>query len=338
MNKIDLGYLEPCEKWQVESRLFPSKAGGKPAWLNLEGIPRGEDLLCSTCGENLIFLCQIYAPYEEDDNNFHRTLFIFICRNANCCIRNKSDNIRIFRSHLTRDNKFYPSDPPVEGPDPDFSLSKWSSICEACGSFGDKKCSNCKVVTYCSRKHQIIHWKENHKKTCGTKENTSGDSSILFPEFEIVIEPEVLNVKEIDEEQEKQKFIELQKQGKLGTMSDLDEEELTKHSTTSNDKMFAKFRKCVENNPEQVLRYSRGDQPLLISDDIIPENIPDCEYCGGPRQFEFQIMPQMLTFLKETQLDWGVLICYTCKFSCTDINVDYKREFVFKQDVSLSNI
>lgn len=32
------------------------------------------------------------------------------------------------------------------------------------------------------------------------------------------------------------------------------------------------------------------------------ENIPKCESCGGERQFEFQIMPQLLHYLKVDDL------------------------------------
>ena len=58
----------------------------------------------------------------------------------------------------------------------------------------------------------------------------------------------------------------------------------------------------------QVLRYARGGKPLWISDrDQLPPPpvpplapaaggaaVPRCEYCDGPREFEFQVMPQLL--------------------------------------------
>ena len=70
---------------------------------------------------------------------------------------------------------------------------------------------------------------------------------------------------------------------------------------------------------DQVLRYSRwaehssgGEQvedteksggPLWISSNDLPDSAtetefpPKCEYCGAPRKFEFQLMPQMLHYL-----------------------------------------
>ena len=42
----------------------------------------------------------------------------------------------------------------------------------------------------------------------------------------------------------------------------------------------------------QVLRYDRGGKPLWVTDYNILQNssaVPDCEKCGAPRHFEFQV-------------------------------------------------
>lgn len=126
MSRVDIGFAEPCEKWILSSRFFPSKVGGKPAWLNLEHIPRAEDLQCESCKDPCIFLCQVYAPYEEDTDAFHRTIFIFVCKNPQCCRPNENGNVKVLRSQLGQHNKFYPSDPPVESEDwnPELSMQR----------------------------------------------------------------------------------------------------------------------------------------------------------------------------------------------------------------------
>jgi len=44
-----------------------------------------------------------------------------------------------------------------------------SDHCALCGAVSAKKCSRCGRVVYCSRDHQMIHWKGVHKKQCKPK-------------------------------------------------------------------------------------------------------------------------------------------------------------------------
>lgn len=114
MDQIDIGFVEKCEPWKLESRFFPNKVGGKPAWLDLKDLPSAKHVECKICKNPCTFLCQIYAPYENNDNAFHRTIFIFICKNDTCCKSNENGNLQVLRSQLRRDNKFYPLEPPEE--------------------------------------------------------------------------------------------------------------------------------------------------------------------------------------------------------------------------------
>ncbi|XP_018319898.1 programmed cell death protein 2 [Agrilus planipennis] len=333
MSQVDVGFLEECVPWQVESRLFPSKVGGKPAWLDLKNLPTPEDLQCSVCSKQMIFLCQIYAPYEEDENNFHRTLFIFVCKNKDCWQYNKSDTIKVFRSNLRRANDFYPPECPEDKPQPEFNPQKWVELCSLCGCKAEKHCSKCKKAAYCCREHQVIHWKEFHKISCGkNEEDPYEQSSLLFSQWELVIEPEEVKQKKVDIQKELESYERLKQQNKVGTMAEVPETELHSYAEKDQDKEFLNFRDRISTQPDQVVRYERGGSPLYIAKDPKPNLIPECEVCGGPRQFEFQIMPQMLSMLKQYDLDWGVLLVYTCKASCT--KEGYKREFIFKQDVS----
>lgn len=59
-------------------------------------------------------------------------------------------------------------------------------------------CSKCKSVWYCGREHQKLHWKE-HKKVCSAERSTTSTNTLdtaqqdfLFPEYEIIVEPEEL--------------------------------------------------------------------------------------------------------------------------------------------------
>lgn len=338
MSTIDLGFAEKCEPWELESRMFPSKLGGKPAWLDLKNLPKYEELQCEVCKQPMVFLCQIYAPFEEDDNNFHRTIFIFICRKRECCRLNSAANIKAFRCSLKQENEFYPAEAPVDGPDASFDVAQWTTLCNLCGCFGEKHCSKCKKAVYCCREHQVLDWKEFHKETCSSDSNRNGISKYLFPEFIIVMEFEEKQEREVvDETKAMESYKKLEAEGKIGSLKEVPEDELERHAAISVDKAFSYFKKQISTEPEQILRYDRGGKPLLIAKEPKPLDIPLCEYCGSVRQFEFQIMPQMLAVLKETEVDWGVLLVYTCKNSCTNIS-GYKREYVFKQDVSTDEL
>ncbi|PNF25052.1 Programmed cell death protein 2 [Cryptotermes secundus] len=282
---IELGYLEECAAWKLESRFFPCKVGGKPAWLDLFDVP--SKIPCGKCDKQCIFLCQVYAPYEELDSCFHRTVFIFICRDPSCCKYNENKNLVVYRCQLNRRNKFFMFEPPVEEEkwQPDISPELCKTCC-VCGAKSGSHCGKCKVAYYCSKEHQVIDWKLGHKERC-----SSDDISV-----------------------------ELQK------------------VTSPEDRQFSKFTSRIKRNPDQVLRYNRGGVPLWISTHHIPneEDIPHCEYCGTQRQFEFQILPQMLNYLgldsTEDSVDWGTLAVYTCSQSC-DEGPAYKQEFLWKQDI-----
>ncbi|KAI4462818.1 pcdc2 programmed cell death protein 2 -related [Holotrichia oblita] len=330
MSNVDIGFAEECEPWQVESSQFPSKIGGKPAWLNLQNLPDPNDLECQSCQKPMIFLCQVYAPYEEDPDNFHRTLFVFICRNSKCSVSNDNKNVVVFRSNLRRDNPFYPYDPPDNSSPSIVNVTNCPSLCDVCGCLAPKRCSKCKKSAYCSREHQVYDWKNGHKNNC---ERHNVLTKILFDQYEMVVEPEEIEENLVSEEKEMEEYKKLEQEGKTGTLNDVSETELDAHTAIIEDKVFMAFKKRISNNKEQVLRYERNGNPLWIANEPRPENVPNCECCNSERQFEFEIMPQMLSILKETTIDWGVLVVYSCKNSC-NANNRYKKEFIFRQDVS----
>lgn len=176
-DQVELGFVEDCEPFLLKSRFFPSKVGGKPAWLSLNNIPPPEKLSCHQCGKPTCFLMQVYSPVEENPEAFHRTFFLFVCSEPKCCKQNKSDNFHVLRSQLPRQNDFYPLEPPKEVPlqsEPD--AVNYLKVCVVCGCSGPKTCGKCHKVSYCSKDHQTIDWKAGHNKCCGT----DGDYILSF--------------------------------------------------------------------------------------------------------------------------------------------------------------
>lgn len=118
------------EERLLTRRMFPSKLGGKPAWLVPRQLPSapnapsspapgadaiappaGEaaELECRRCGRPLRFLLQIYASRECDrPEAFHRGLHLFVCTSC------QPNEARLFRAQLPQENEFYSSDRPNE--------------------------------------------------------------------------------------------------------------------------------------------------------------------------------------------------------------------------------
>lgn len=82
---VELGFAEEAPAWRLRSEQFPSKVGGRPAWLGLAELPGPRALACARCGRPLAFLLQVYAPLPGRADAFHRSLFLFCCREPPCC-------------------------------------------------------------------------------------------------------------------------------------------------------------------------------------------------------------------------------------------------------------
>lgn len=100
------------------------------------------------------------------------------------------------------------------------------------------------------------------------------------------------------------------------------EEKYEKSKVKHGDAVFARFMKIISVCPEQILRYCRGGKPLFISEPPanMPQVISACASCGGPRTFELQLMPALVSLLQgqssEMQLEFGTVLVYTCLRSC----------------------
>lgn len=354
------------------------KVGGKPAWLNPVNLPSSSSLLCRVCEQPMAFLLQVYATNPGDEaHSFHRTLYFFICRNQECSRTNDASNIRAFRCTLARCNDFYspekPFDPDLDGEiaDPYWKPS-YPHLCELCGCFATKKCARCESVWYCCREHQTADWNAVHKlECCAPKlptdecaEEQAADDSItlvkpkrsksangfVFPEYAIEMDVErssKYNLPESDDESPdvdiKERIKEFQDYAKAHKdvcsveLAEQDAEDID--GSLGEDSAFKRFGKIIALNPEQIIRYDRGGVPLL-STDYAPSMpvIPPCSLCGCSRNFEMQIMPNLLALIGVDRLgnsiDWATLLLYTCSKNCPIPDHGYAEEFVVKQDFS----
>lgn len=168
---VELGFLEEddeTQRYKLRSAFFPSKFGGLPAWLELKDLPTRAEVKCASCDKPAKLLLQVYAPMETDDS-FHRTIFIFVCPNKQCCVeRGSNRNLIVLRCQLRQENEFYSNEAPDEK---DTTLAEVGpgkfgvKTCRLCGIKSTENCSKCGVVYYCGKEHQTLDWSE-HKAKC----------------------------------------------------------------------------------------------------------------------------------------------------------------------------
>lgn len=161
--------------------------------------------------------------------------------------------------------------------------------------------------------------------------------------FAVSFEPYYLNVmnKSYFSENEKNSDLNLNlddfknmaiEEDKSITKSEEYEESYLKHG----DKIFHKFRKSIDYCPYQVVRYARGSNPLYIKNnkDFNPDSIK-CSHCGSKCDFEFQLMPALVNYLKcinnNISIEFGVVIVYTCSNSCWNDTDVYRLENAYVQ-------
>lgn len=160
-------------------------------------------------------------------------------------------------------------------------------------------------------------------------------SNHLWPQFEIVNEDECQDKKSECDGFEKS----------LVSQSQVDEVKslLDAFEVDSDKRSWAAFQERISREPEQVLRYYRlaKTKPLWPVSSGRPSkmDIPRCNYCGGPRACEFQVLPQLLYYFgvenHADSLDWATIVVYTCEASCEN-RVAYKEEFAWVQLLSQS--
>lgn len=319
---VHLGFVETIENEEQLLRIAHRSAnfddwdggqvGGCPSFLDPQHLPDSPQ--CQECKGTMKFLCQIYAPVDEyEDRAFHRTLYAFACSK---CQDDSTQTIRVYRCQLPQENPYFPSDPTSLQ-----DCTNWKQhlpethgvqLCQVCGMRGKYKCPLQRLY-FCGKEHQ----REYKKHVFDKISNGEGPSELpsVFPIAELAVDAEVLPDPTADEANRDTMF-ESNNNNSDGDDSDaeLEQEDLNRMTgrkeTVEQDKFTQTFMQRIKPQPDQALRYSRwnvdsglgnesanDDQILWIRKDYRPTNIPDCPYCGSPRRFEFQLMPQMLDHL-----------------------------------------
>ncbi|TYZ66400.1 hypothetical protein PybrP1_002539 [[Pythium] brassicae (nom. inval.)] len=304
------------------------KVGGKPVWLNPLTVPAPAQLACAECSHALAFLVQIYCPLDDAPDAFHRSLFVFVCRQPGCA---RQGNGRVFRSQLPQRNALYPDESGVAQFAPATPLpAAHETFCALCNERAVFTCSACHVARYCSKAHQKDHWSAGgHKHDCARCLETNRlvetqsfvdsmrakGSKWLFPEYELVIDHEPDSREAANDERPgltRCVVATADKTQQTGSESDVftddSEIDVTQRelndaigASQNQDKLYIRFLTRVELAKDQVLRYSRWHDSNVLwvhaKDTLAGAGAPACPRCGGARRFEFQVLPQLLFYL-----------------------------------------
>ncbi|KAG1051324.1 hypothetical protein G6F43_006462 [Rhizopus delemar] len=362
---VQLGYAEDPEA-PLTADSFPSKSGGRPIWLNPEHVLSMEKVTCGNCEQPMVLLLQLYTPEDHPPEAFHRTIYVFCCKNGGCVKQDWMKSFKAYRTQLPRDNPYYP--PPTESDDEESENDtqqqftpkqfKAPSLCVVCGIAGTKVCGKCGSAAYCSREHQMADWNMcRHKEFCGKSISAEDQTTIdnlrlsrVFTEKEIVSEPEGKGVDGEEEESQEAFFKENNPDEKPDSRAlVLAGDEAEEDTKVEVDDTFLQFQLRIQLYPDQVVRYDRVEydmperEPLWVQANYRPESIPACDRCGGPRTFEFQILSTLLNYIgvnhiASDSLDWGSLYIYSCKANCSVGDDAYAEEIVWKQDFSSDGV
>eukprot|EP00397_Hematodinium_sp_SG-2012_P060143 GEMP01077940.1.p1 GENE.GEMP01077940.1~~GEMP01077940.1.p1 ORF type:complete len:307 (+),score=61.03 GEMP01077940.1:131-1051(+) len=286
-----LGFLEEEDAYLLQSRFFPSKAGGKPAWLIPRDFPSDADLRCDSCGHSLSFLLQISASRGDDDEScFHRIVLLFVC--GKC-----KDQVKVYRSKLPRENMFYSA----EEPDDENDVIDPRPVGEPSLGLPFPE-----FEVECDEDAE-----EEEQGTESDEEDMQEeiDRAYALSKYRAYLD-KVQQRPDAELDESEMNFF---------------DEWRAKHCVQ--DEQFKDFQQKVKQNPRHVLRY--GGSPLWFckSKMLSGDEVPPCS-CGSRRSFEFQIMPQLISLLK-AELEWGVVCVYSCDANCSDGS--YIEEFAYVQ-------
>ncbi|KAG7338649.1 programmed cell death protein [Nitzschia inconspicua] len=302
--------------------------GGRPTWLNPKDIPNGF-LKCKNCDSPMMFVCQLYAPCDEvNDDAFHRSFYVFACPDSTKCSKETTGSIRVLRTQLPKENPYFPEDHDETWT---YHLpASWNKhLCKVCGQQGRGKCP-IQQEYFCGPHHQKEYKKYVFDKLQQHQQQQTPSTQLEFhflpsvlTESELVVEEEPIPEQDNKTRKKAEKALFKAQGVEIDNDSDDEEEDSDKNleqkdlnemvgaadETVSKDSATMKFYDRihqVDDVKTQCLRYLRWPNhrtcedtgtPLWIRSDFQPDTIPSCERCGTERRFEFQLMPQMLHYL-----------------------------------------
>jgi pre-rRNA-processing protein TSR4 len=323
----------------AEPSLFTSAAGGQPTWLHPMLPPDAAGGACGSCSEPMALLLQLYAPLEATDA-YHRYLYLLACPKSDCHFSARLA-FKLIRTQLPLVNPYWPTEDPGKHVAPRDA----APLCVVCSLRSSSRCGGCKRVAYCGVAHQRMHWNAGHRAYCTAVRSGAPLVGALvdaqvpwgFTYLPLRTEPEPEKAHADD-----QKAEDGDNEDELDEEEEAEEEKGDEDKTygrVEKDPMFTAFAERISREPDQVLRYTRWQDEAVLwvsKEQPSPSIVVPCELCHAPRRAEFQVLPQLLHFLRidpRSNIDWGTLVAYTCSASCSPASdAPYVTEVLYRQN------
>ncbi|KQJ84882.1 programmed cell death protein 2-like [Brachypodium distachyon] len=341
--EVHLGLPGPwAEDYREKADHYTTKIGGVPDWPTEEGMGIKPVLLqCSLCGTRLCLVAQVHAPLAKL-NIEERTLYVLVCPTAKCSPNPQSWKVlRVQKCHsriqtngngdelVQRKENVCSNEPSptsaaknrneentsLDSNDDDFDLDALAEALEQAATLA----SNTKKQNKSKRANAPVRCTVVKEKVNDLsipvlpcfyiyydKDQLRGKCNIGSSSSEVVLAKEILDTGYDEEEKWEGEKYEYDRA--LGA-----------------DRTFLKFKKRLDEYPQQCFRYSYAGKPLLAATDL-QDVVGSCKLCGSPRQYEMQLMSPLSYFLHQAgdgssdcapnSWTWLTLVVYTCSKSC----------------------
>ncbi|XP_046539801.1 programmed cell death protein 2-like isoform X1 [Equus quagga] len=312
-----------------------SKLGGLPDALPAVAAPRP---VCERCRQPLALVVQVYCPLEGSP--FHRLLHVFACPRPRCG-SGGARSWRVFRSQClqVRENEALDAQKQENG----LAAEDWCEGADDWGGDGEEASppqptldfgndSNSAKDTDWTAQLQDLHLQD---AVPGAAPPAPPGEGVALPSVVPQFLPYYICVVDEDDyrgfvsldhahsllrEYQQREGIDVEQLLSQSLPSDGDEK-YEKTIIKSGDKIFYKFMKRIAVCQEQILRYSWSGEPLFLTCPTSEASEPPaCSHCGVRRTFEFQLMPALVSMLRNANLgfsvEFGTILIYTCEKSC----------------------
>ncbi|XP_067905960.1 programmed cell death protein 2-like [Heterodontus francisci] len=290
---------------------------------------------CTHCSDLLIHLVQVYCPLEG--SSYHRTINVLACLRRECW--GKSDSWKVLRSQCQETK--HKQEATAEKDVVAVTTKDWCDeadnwgVDDSPGHSAEGLLSLGAVKPPPTISDTEIGDQATRLEGLNLLEKPEGKGLLIqtpvpvFQPFYISVMEEEDYSLEIGFSHERKLLHEYQRREgvnveQLNSCEDNGgAETYEKGKARHGDRTFVKFMKQIASCPQQILRYCWNGIPLLLSSPAIgiETAVPECESCGSPRVFEFQLMPALVNMLRSTSgeeisVEFGTVLIYTCERSC----------------------